>query len=686
VLPYFFRLLGLAHESDDDVAELEPEAFRRGLHDAFATWQSALATERPLVLAIEDLHWADPSSLDLTRELGRLCVKRSLVVYLTTRSEHELALEELVSGVRAVRLEPLDEEGIAELVQHVLEGTPPKGLVQWIVERTTGNPFFVEELVRSLREREILVHADGRFELRAGWDQGEVPPTLEGLLAARIDLLPRDAAEVLQTASVIGRVVRVPLLAAVRGDESRLPSAVETLVERTFLDRFGEEDEPTVAFHHALVQDVAYARLLRRQRRDLHRRVAEVGEALYGTGDDVIELLARHLYLGEAGAKAVDYLVRAGERARRLYANEEAIVHFGRAAELARREAEWTDQTTEIVLSLADLHDLIGDYSEAIRLYAEVREAASDVRAFGGLTAAHRKRGEYELALAVVEEALRTEALAGADFTPLWLEQGTTLSAAGYFDEAIGVLELGLAAADVRDDGNPAPLLERLARAELMAGRHDEALRHALEAQERFEAEDDIRALSSTARLLGDIYTTLGRPAEAVETLEHGLELAERVGNVEEIGGCLINLGLAQLALGAFAEAVACNERAIGEFERIGHGSGRALGYSNLAWVLANRGDYEAAEQYCAKAIELSRSIGHLLVTAETTDTMAFIRLRQGAAEDAAKQAEEAARLFVELGAAPKAAQSLDLAAKAWEAAGDEARAGETRSRARALV
>jgi adenylate cyclase len=683
--PYFARLLGVP-TTDGEVTALEPEAFRRGLHESFTSWLSKVAAEGPVVLALEDAHWADPSSLDLTRELGRLCEKRPLVLYLTARPEAETALEELVPGAHKILLEPLDETGIGQLVQDVLEGPAPTGLVRWVIERTTGNPFFVEELVRALREHEILERSDGQWFLKPGWEEGQIPPNVEGLLASRIDLLPRPAADVLQTSSVIGRVVPVPLLAAVRGEEGDLAGVLETLVQRGFLDLVGQDEVPTVGFHHALVQDVAYSRLLRRQRRNLHRRVAEVAETLYGAGDDVLDLLARHLYLGEAGAKAIEYLVRAGERARRLYANEEAILDFGRAAELVEQEPSSLEQRTEIVLSLADLHDLVGNYDEALRLYADVRESTSDLRSFRGLTAAHRKLGEYDQALAVVEEALRTEALKGVDFTPLWLEQGTTLSAAGHFDEAIEVLELGLAATEVRDDGNSAPLLVPLARAELMSGRHAEALRHATEAQAQFEADANLRAVSSTARLLGDIYTTLGRPAEAVETLERGLELAERVGNVEEIGGCLINLGLAQLALGAFAEAIACNERAIAEFERIGHGSGRALGYSNLAWVLANRGEYDDAERYCEQAIELSRSIGHLLVTAETTDTMAFIHLRRGSAGEAAVRAEEAARLFLELGAPPKAAQSLDLAASAWEAAGDEARASETRSRARALV
>lgn len=682
-VPYFSRLLGLP-TADDEVASLEPEAFRRGLHEGFTSWLSGLAAEGPLVLALEDAHWADASSLELTRELGRLCEKRSVVLYLTARPEAETALEEVVPAARRIQLEPLDEAGIGQLVQHVLEGPAPTGLVQWFIERTTGNPFFVEELVRALREHEILELADDGWLLKPGWEESQVPPTVEGLLAARIDLLPKSAADVLQTASVIGRVVPVPLLAAVRAGEGDLAGVLETLVQRGFLDLLGKDDVPTVGFHHALVQDVAYSRLLRRHQRTMHRRVAEVAETMYGAGDDVLDLLARHLYLGEAGAKAIDFLIRAGERARRLYANREAIVHFSRAAELAERELA-PEQLTEILLPLADLHDLVGDYDEALRLYTKVRDENSDVRAWRGLAAALRKRGEYDQALAVVDEAFRTEALAGLDLTPLWLEKGATLSSEGRFSDAIAALEAGLAASEAPGGVTP-QLLVPLARAELLSGRLEDALRHATEAQARFEADEDLRAQSSTARLLGDIYTTLGRLDEAVQRLERGLELAGRVGNVEEIGSCLINLGVAASQRGEFDEAIAYCERAIAEFERIGHGSGRAIGYSNLAWELANRGDYDEAERYCEQAIELAQAIGHLLVAAETTDTMAFIRLRRGFPEEAAGRAEEAARLFLELGASPKAAQSLDLAASAWESAGDEARARETRSRAHALA
>jgi adenylate cyclase len=681
--PYFGRLLGLAAPSDD-VSAVEPEPFRRALHDAFASWLSDLAAEQPIVLAVEDAHWADASSLELTRELRQLCERRPLALYLTARLEADAALKEFLPALQTMHLAPLDESGIAELVQNVLDGKAPKDLVRWVVQRTTGNPFFIEELVRALREQQILVRANGRWSLRSGWEESDVPPTIEGLLAARIDQLPRAAAQVLQTASVIGRMIRVPLLAAVRGSETDLPARLDTLVERGFLDRL--DDGPTLTFHHALVQDVAYSRLLRRQRRDLHRRVADVAERMYGAGDDVVDLLARHLYLGEAGAKAIDYLIRAGELARTLYANDEAIVHFSRAAELAAREPAVSDRETEILLSLADLHDLVGNYDEALRLYADVRARTSDMRAWRGLAAAYRKRGEYEQARAVVDEAVSTEALAGLDLTPLWLEQGTTLSSEGRFDEAIDVLELGLAAAEAREHTVAAELLIPLARAELMAGRLDDALNHAAQAQETFEAAQDLRLLCSTARLLGDIYSALGHTDDAVTMLERGLELAERVGNVEEVGGCLINLGVAEISRHAWAKAAEYNERAIVEFERIGHGSGRALGYSNLAFVLANMGDFEAAKRYCEKAIELAAAIGHQLVVAETTDTMALILMRTSSMEHAAQKAEEAARLFLGLGAAPKARQSLELAATAWDRGEKRERAREMRARARSLI
>jgi adenylate cyclase len=686
-VPYFARLLGIPAATGDDVAALEPEAFRRGLHEGFTSWLSNLTAESPLVLAFEDAHWADPSSLELTRELGRLCERRPLVLYLTARPEAETALEELVPGSGKIPLEPLDETGIVQLVQEVLEGPVPTGLVSWVIERTTGNPFFVEELVRALREHEILERSDGQWLLKPGWEEGQIPPNVEGLLASRIDLLPRPAADALQTASVIGRVIPVPLLAAVRGDEGDLAGVLETLVQRGFLDLVGQDEVPTVGFHHALVHDVAYSRLLRRQRRNLHRRVAEVAETLYGAGDDALDLLARHLYLGEAGAKAVDYLVRAAERARRLYANEEAILHFSRAAELIEQEPSSAEQRTEVLLALADLYELVGRYGDALDTYRQVREIRSaEVQAWAGAVSTLRKRGEYTQALDVADEALGLGAFVGTDLAPIWLEQGWTLSVAGRFREAIDVLETGLAAVADRTSSTAAYMLLQLARAETVDGRLESALSHASEAERSFGETGDVRGLATTMRLLGDLRRNRGEFEEAAQVLRRGLEFAVKTGSVEEIGGCLINLGLVELERGDVHESIASTRRAIDEFERVGQAGGLALGYGNLAYALCRAGVYDDAFGHAERALEIAESIGNAMAVADIRDTIAEILLGQERFAEAAAEAEAAAAQFLEMGATTMATKSLRVAAEAWANAGEPERARQNDERARNIV
>src|SRR5204863_9445795 len=156
----------------------------------------------------------------------------------------------------------------------------------------------------------------------------------------------------------------------------------------------------------------------------------------------------------------------------------------------------------------------------------------------------------------------------------------------------------------------------------------------------------------------------------AADWLRRGLEVAERIGSVEELGGCLVNLALVAQRRGDFVPAIEFNRRAIAVFERFGHAAGRAQSYANLAWTLSDAGDYEEAMVYCEKALDFARSLGLSLVVADVYDTMAAVDLGKGASADAGRRAEEAASLYLELGAVPRAADSLELAAKAWENAG----------------
>ena len=626
--PYVDRLLGLAVDVD-----VEPEAYRRALHADIQSWLRTLAEQRPTVLALEDVHWADESSLALVSDLAALSEAAPLTLLLVARPEGAARVDEIASGARTIELGPLSAAEIDELLAGLLADVP-LGLAETVHDRTGGNPFFVEELARALQER--------------GAAPDELPPTVEGVLAARIDSLPRPAANLLQTASVIGRRVPLALLRRVADDLDDVDEALDRLVAAGFLDR-GIDDE-RVVFHHALMQDAAYGRLLRRRRRDLHRRVAEDAEALYGAGDDSIELLARHLYLGEAGPKAVAYLVRAAERAKALFANEEAIVHLERAAEVAGFEPE-------IALALADVHALVGQYDDALRLYSEVRDRTGDIRAWRGAAATLRRQGRYAEALAALDEA--------PDDLALRLERGWTLSTAGRFDEAAKILEQALGDAKGRADDVAGHLMLRLARVETMTGRLGPALAHALDAERIFDAEQDLGGLASTLRIQGNVYYALARLEDAAVTLQRGLATAERVGSAEEIGGCLMNLGMVELERDNLDAAIELDRRAIEQFERIGHGSGRAAAHGNLAEKLLRAGALSEALASAEDALAIAHEIGHAPTVADVQRTRARILLRQGKANEAAVAAETAAAAFREMGAEAEADEALAVLGEA---------------------
>jgi adenylate cyclase len=684
-LPYLARLLGLPAT---ELEELDPETYRRRLHENVVVVVQAIAQRTPLVLSVEDLHWGDASSIALVTEIAGLVSTQPVVLYLTARTEAVPVLVEIASGTPDVlrhvfRLERFAQEEIEELVSSLLEGDAPSEIVQTISDRSAGNPFFAEEILRVMKDSgAITLTPDG---WRAGrLDAASLPPTVEGVLSSRIDLLPRTTAGVLQRASVIGRRVRIPILRRLDG-ASNLDREIDTLVDRGYLETEGGREE--VVFHHALIQEVAYSRLLRKQKRELHRAVADAAEALYGADDDVIDLLARHLYLGQAGSKAIDYLVRAGDRSKRLFANEEAILHYSHAAELARKEdRDDRDRLDEILLQLGDLHEVRGQYEAASTLYEEVRAASVEVRAWRGLASSLRNQSRYAEVHDLIDEAFSTQGFSDEERAALWLEKGWTLVREGRFEESEEPFRQGLRALQGKKNLLGAELMLQLAGTETALGQLEQGLADANAAVEIFEEEGSIRGQTSAMRILGDAYRELGRYEEAARALTRGIQLAERTGSVEEIGGCLINLARVEMERDNIDEAIECNRRAAERFEEIGHPVGRAISYANLAEFLATRGDMDEAYQIATKARDIGTEIEAPFVVADAQRALALVHIDRGEHGKAAELAEEAAEIQLEIGFAAEAVASLELASSALQEAGERERALELRSRAQSIT
>src|SRR5262249_22066425 len=226
---------------------------------------------------------------------------------------------------------------IASLLQ--IEDLPPP-LAQLTLEKAQGNPFFVEEVVRPLIEAGAVYRDEHGWRARPELGDVAVPESIQGVILSRVDRLQEDTRRVLQSASVIGRVFRRRLLAHVTDRQDDLDRALWELEDRSLIYEGRVTPEPEYSFQHQLTQETVYRNLLRRQRQAFHRQVAEAIETLYADGlDELYEQLAYHYDRADDAARAVEYLVKAGQKAAAQFANREAIEHFDRALELTTTDS-----------------------------------------------------------------------------------------------------------------------------------------------------------------------------------------------------------------------------------------------------------------------------------------------------------------------------------------------------------
>ena len=305
----------------DRATNFPPEELRRRQLAAMTSWVLAGARSQPLVLGFEDLHWADPTSLDLLRALADRGAQAPLLLLATTRPEFRAPWSQR-SHHSLISLSPLDRAGVARMVgeisaRHALS----KELIEGVNERTGGVPLFVEEVTRLLVER-----------AEQGGAQA-IPPTLQQSLAARLDRLG-PAREVAQIGAVLGRDFAYTLVRDVAGlDESALQPALEQLTEADLLFVEGAPPQANYRFKHALIQDAAYESLLKSRRQVLHRRAAE---ALVEAKSQP-EAIAHHFTEASLDDVAIEWWGKAGDEALRRSAFQEAIAHLGKAIAMADR-------------------------------------------------------------------------------------------------------------------------------------------------------------------------------------------------------------------------------------------------------------------------------------------------------------------------------------------------------------
>src|SRR5438477_1122780 len=635
-------LLGYAARSP-----LDAEVKRRILVSMLRTLLRLAAERAPLVLTAEDLHWVDGASLKVLTELVAIVPSLPLLFITTTRPGWTPPW-----ATESVTIRPLEGQAVRDLIETVFEVPVEDELAKTIIARTAGNPFFIEEVVRDLKASNLLVERTGRVALIAG-ATAPVPATVQEVLEARLDRLAHEARRTLNVGAICGRTFWVRVLERLLPDFTLQPHLV-ALERESFIDLRTVTPEITYGFRQELIQEVAYQNQLHADRRRIHAGVAAAVESLYaGRLDEFVDFLAYHYSHSDEHTKAVAYLLRAGERAQRLYANDEALAFYRSALERVR-DGRAEGDLSAILERIGEVQTVIARYDDALAsLQAARDQAAGDrvavARLYRKIGTALLLKGAYADALGSLDQALA--ALGGdvhIESARIGVRMGETLSRSGNYPRAREILERAVAAAEVLGvEDVAAEGLHYLAGVLGYTGDLKGAAslyRRCLESYERLE---NINGAARVHTNLGVLYRRLGRFDDALAEQRSALSLAERMGNSWLVALCHANIGEVHKTQGDLTAAVAAKQLAFELWSAIGAKSeaGTALMEIGLAKVRSGQIAEGRADLLLAD-VRLS-AVGSKRYHAELYRSLAYAELGLGdlqAAERAADRSLEYAQ------------------------------------------
>jgi len=546
------------------------------------------------VFVFDDLQWTDAASADLLMELFDLADQTPVLFLLAFRPDRQAPSWRLKQKLETdyphryveLALPPLTAGESAELLEHALPGEAlPGALRARVLDRAEGNPFFLEEIVRSLLDDGTVARGPDGWRVTRPDAEVRLPDSLQAVLAARIDRLEAESRETLQAAAVIGRTFLYRILAAIREASDKLDRQLLSLQRLELVREQAREPEREYVFRHALTQEAAYGSILQRKRRELHLRVGEALEALFPERAEEFAAVVGHHYAEAADPRAVRYLKTAGDRALRLHALEEAAMHYRRALGLVRRDAEDAALLTDLHLRYGRAFELRGDYGEALRVYGDLERLAKERS----------------------DPAMEGAALSG---------QLTIFSNPTPFidpEKAATILERSIRLARERGDR---PLLAKLlwnkTQTDLWRGADDAGVAAGRESEAIARDIGDKEQLAFTLNSLGQAFRELARLDDAEAVLKESIALFHEVGNKPLEADSWSTLAFIHLYRGDLASALSSGQEAYGIADSIANDWGRSYALFTPNWVHQEQGDWGEAIDTLTASIEFARSGGFL--------------------------------------------------------------------------
>jgi class 3 adenylate cyclase/tetratricopeptide (TPR) repeat protein len=622
-LPALLSLLEVLPD-DSPFRTLDPPQRRQRTLQALKRLLLRESQVQPLLLVFEDLHWIDAETQALLDSLVESLPTAQILLLVNYRPEYQHGWGSKTFYTQ-LRLDPLLPASADELLRALLgDDFSLAPLAQLLIARTAGNPFFLEESVRTLVETGVLVGEPEAYRLTQALPTIQVPATVQAVLAARIDRLPPEEKGLLQTAAVVGTEAPLPLLQAIADlPEATLHRGLAHLQTAEFLYETRLFPEQVYTFKHALTHEVAYGSLLLERRRALHARIVEALEVLAGDWiAEQVERLAHHARRGEVWDKAVTYCQQAGTRAFDRAAFWEAVAAFEQTLQALAHlpeDGHTQGQVIELRHALASALSHLGEYGRCRALLGEAETLARSLgdrarlgRVLATMADVLRLTGDPDGAIAAGQQAL--ELAAGLGESTLQeqasLRLGRVCYSLGDFGRVAELLRWNVETADRKSDRLRTNVrIESqawLARTLSVLGAFAEGRRHGEEALRLATLSGRGNTPIIVHLCLGNVYLVQGDLENAIRVFEQGLALCRASGNRNALRTIVAGLGYASALQGRLAEGRALVEEGISENIRTGARQ-RPLLVAWLSEVCRLAGRSEEAWQHAHRALGLAR-------------------------------------------------------------------------------
>ncbi len=631
IRPYLQMLLGIAdsHPQGNQLAALEPEQLQRQTFVALRRLVEQAAQEQPLILLLDDLQWIDPISGDLIFFLSSLILANPVLIIVTQRAAEFSEANSVLARLQSMHVEqtlmlsirPFTAQECTEFLGAVIPDSDlPEQLLSLIIQQSGGNPYYIEEFLRMMVEKEYLRVQKGKLVLNMPFelDAIAIPTSLELLIRARVDSLPASAKKLLQIASVIGQQFQTALLEKV-SRQIRVDDILALLAERGMVMSVG--DQGLWLFSHSLIENIVYYTLLKTNRRSLHLRIAELIESEFRKDEnEFVEELAYHFDRAGENQRALKYIILAGERSAAQYANEEALVHFTKAAEILKDLPEVNDYLRwRVAVSLGEIYQFIGNFEASL------------------------------IALRAELDLIGSSELNRAQQAGLYRRMGETLHKKGNQDAAISHLRKALEILETPqsriEQDEAARSLARLGWSYSHLGDLTQARDAGLQALAMAEASDGLNVIAMAENLLGGLYYRLGEFAEAIKHTNRAMKSWEQIGYDWGVAVAHSNIGILEVAAGNSSGAYANFRRSLQLRQQMGDVEGVAITNNNLGKLACETGDLVLAEGYFQDSLAVAKPFQMAWQIANSSVGLAQTLLYRGDLEGAEKAMEEGFRL-----------------------------------------